>query len=130
VLAALERWTEAAADLEQWVHQASSEGMAWLRLGEARRRLQQRELAIAAFSRAGELLPDVVNPRRERAALYVEAQQWALALADYTYLLERSPGDIPLWRARAGVRRALGDKPGAAADLTRAAELEVETKRR
>lgn len=92
--------------------------------GEKAMRQGDRTTAKACFDNVLSLDPDHINARLQRASCHIAQQHYALAIADYSAVIERRP-DIPWVYISRGSAYSEQDRHQAAiADFDKAIELD------
>lgn len=98
------RWAEAAQRLEHAVAEAPADGERWLDLGLARAELGDPAAALAAWSRAADVLATDPEPLRRIGDLHLRAGRWSEAAQVLRRARALAPEDVGLM---AGLSRAL-----------------------
>ncbi len=100
----------------------------WNNLGLARRRLGKRQEATAAFRRAYEIDPSKEAVINNLALSYIDASNWAEAVALLADGTGKYPKNASLWLNRAIAQRGLGDAAGAEVSFQRVIELDTDNR--
>ncbi|HEV8145014.1 MAG TPA: caspase family protein [Bryobacteraceae bacterium] len=123
---ALENLNENARALEtysQVVNRRPKWPGVWYNRGRVQFSLKDFAGAIADFSEAIHLDPRYANAYLNRGIAYASKNDLAAGLKDLNQAVRLEPERADFYSNRAGVRRALGDNAGAAADEKKAREL-------
>lgn len=87
------RPAEAVEILKPLTAPESTNGPAFLALGDAHRALRRFGEALAAYRRAGELMPDALDPVAGQAAMHSRLRQFSDAERKFRQVLEARPAD-------------------------------------
>jgi len=98
--------------------------MAYSNRGAVYATLGQRPQAIADYTRAIELKPDMASPYTSRGTVFAEAGQLQQAIADSTRAIELQPDLATAYNNRGMAYQQVGQTAQAIADYTRAIELQ------
>lgn len=110
--------------VEKRIRENPNDAGAYLHRGLIRSHSQEDfQGAIADFSKAIELNPNLAEAYNYRGTSYFWLEKYQQALDDYSQALRLDPNLTIAYYNRAYVRIELGDKKGAIADFQRGAEL-------
>ena len=131
----LEQYQEALLNINKAIDLCNPKDEVYNVQGIIKRKLKDYEGAVVAFTKAIELNPKNLGPYFNRAYAKNNLKDYEGALADYNYVLENISKDTLIskeetpfymervYRARAEVKRNLGDEQGAQNDENKANEL-------